>query len=173
MTPNPVTPDWRRATQIADFLGALILVYTLIIFASIIVSWVFSFGVRVPYSRPLNAVLDFLRDVTNPYLRIFRRLGLQFGPIDFSPIVAILVLLIGGRLHRGPDPPRMSARRTVLRTALVAVAVVVADQVTKAIVRARDLALRGGRPRPRDQARSTPATRAWPSACSRAAGRWS
>ena len=62
---------------------------------------VFSFGVRVPYSRPLNAVLDFLRDVTNPYLRIFRRLGLQFGPIDFSPIVAILVLQIGGRLIVG------------------------------------------------------------------------
>ena len=52
--------------QIADFLSALITVYTLIIFASIIVSWVFSFGVRVPYSRPLNAVLDFLRDVTEP-----------------------------------------------------------------------------------------------------------
>jgi uncharacterized protein YggT (Ycf19 family) len=75
-------------TQIADFVAALVGVYTLIIFASIIVSWIFSFGVRVPYSRPLNAVLDFLRDVTNPYLRLFRRLGLQFGPIDFSPIVA-------------------------------------------------------------------------------------
>jgi YggT family protein len=84
--------------DIADFLAALILVYTLIIFASIIVSWLFSFGVRVPYSRPLNAFFDFLRDVTNPYLRIFRRLGLQFGPIDFSPVVAILVLTIGGRL---------------------------------------------------------------------------
>ncbi len=84
--------------EIADFLEALILVYTLIIFASIIVSWIFSFGVRMPYSRPLNAVLDFLRDVTNPFLRIFRRLGLQFGPIDFSPIVAILVLQIGGNL---------------------------------------------------------------------------
>ena len=39
-------------TQIADFLGALILVYTLIIFASIIVSWIFSFGVRVPVLAP-------------------------------------------------------------------------------------------------------------------------
>ena len=87
--------------QIADFLSALITVYTLIIFASIIVSWVFSFGMRVPYSRPLNAVFDFLRDVTNPYLRIFRRLGLQFGPIDFSPVVAILVLQIGGGLLVG------------------------------------------------------------------------
>ena len=84
--------------QIADFLSALIYVYTLIIFAWIIISWVLSFGVRIPYSRPVNAVLDFLRDVTNPFLRIFRRLGLQFGPIDFSPIVAILVLQFGGRL---------------------------------------------------------------------------
>jgi YggT family protein len=83
--------------QIADFLSALIDVYTLIIFAWIIVSWIFSFGVRIPYSRPVNAVLDFLRDVTNPYLRIFRRLGLQFGPIDLSPMVAILVLVIGGQ----------------------------------------------------------------------------
>ena len=83
--------------EVIGFLHSLILVYTLIIFASIIVSWVFSFGVRVPYSRPLNAVFDFLRDVTNPYLRLFRRLGLQFGPIDFSPIVAIIVLrFVGG-----------------------------------------------------------------------------
>src|SRR3954451_13314470 len=84
--------------QIADFLSALITVYTLIIFASIIVSWIFSFGVRVPYSRPLNAVLDFLRDVTNPYLRIFRRLGLQIGPMDLSPIPAILVLGVVGQM---------------------------------------------------------------------------
>jgi YggT family protein len=88
--------------QIADFVAALINVYTLIIFAWIIISWVLSFGVRIPYSRPVNAVLDFLRDVTNPFLRIFRRLGLQFGPVDFSPIVAILVLqFIGGRLIVG------------------------------------------------------------------------
>jgi YggT family protein len=84
--------------QVADFVSALISVYTLIIFAWIIVSWVFSFGVRIPYSRPVNAVLDFLRDVTNPYLRIWRRLGLQFGPMDFSPVVGILVLVIGGRI---------------------------------------------------------------------------
>ncbi len=84
--------------QIADFLSALITVYALIIFAWIIVSWVFSFGVRIPYSRPVNAVLDFLRDVTNPYLRIFRKLGLQFGPVDLSPMVGILVLIFGGQL---------------------------------------------------------------------------
>jgi YggT family protein len=85
-------------SEIAGFLESLIFVYVLIIIAYIVSSLVFSFGLRLPYSRPVNAVLDFLRDVTNPYLRLFRRLGLQFGPIDFSPIVAILVLQIGGNI---------------------------------------------------------------------------
>ena len=84
--------------QIADFLQALIQVYAIIVIGWVVVSFLFSLGVRVPYSRPVNAVLDFLRDVTEPFLRIFRRLGLQFGPVDFSPIVAILVLYIGGGL---------------------------------------------------------------------------
>jgi YggT family protein len=84
--------------QIADFVGALFWVYTAIIIAWVVVSFLFSLGVRVPYSRPVNAVLDFLRDTSEPFLRIFRRLGLQFGPIDFSPIVAIIVLRIGGTI---------------------------------------------------------------------------
>lgn len=87
--------------QIADFLDALILVYTLCIFAWIVASLVFSFGARIPYSRPLNAVLDFLRDVTEPYLRIFRRLPLRIGPLDLTPIVAILVLRIVGGIVVG------------------------------------------------------------------------
>ena len=85
--------------QIAEFLSALINVYSLIIIAWIVVSWVLSFGVRIPYSRPVNAVLDFLRDVTEPYLRLFRVLPLRIGPLDLTPIVAILVLqIVGGIL---------------------------------------------------------------------------
>ena len=84
--------------EIADFLSALIFVYTICIVAWIVASFVFSLGGRVPYNRVLNAVLDFLRDVTEPYLRIFRRLPLRVGPLDLSPIVAILALQIVGRL---------------------------------------------------------------------------
>ena len=82
--------------DIADFVSALVFVYTLCIVAWIVASVVFSLGGRVPYNRVLNAVLDFLRDVSEPYLRIFRRLGLRLGPIDFSPIVALIVLRIAG-----------------------------------------------------------------------------
>ena len=91
--------------QIADFLSALITVYVIIIIAWIVVSFVFALGARVPYSRPINAVLDFLRDVTEPYLRLFRRLPLRIGPIDLSPIVAIFALrIVGGILVNLIDP---------------------------------------------------------------------
>jgi YggT family protein len=91
--------------QIADFLAALIRVYSLLIIAWIVVSFVFAFGARLPYSRPLNAILDFLRDVSEPYLRIFRRLPLRIGPLDLSPMVAIFVLLIvGGLIVNVIDP---------------------------------------------------------------------
>jgi YggT family protein len=84
--------------QVADFLSALILVYTLIIFVYIITSLIFSFGGRVPYSRWSDAVLGFLRDVCEPYLSIFRRFIPPIGPLDISPIVAILLLQFGGGL---------------------------------------------------------------------------
>ena len=91
--------------QIAEFLSALIWVYVIIIIAWIVVQFVFSMGARVPYSRPLNAVLDFLRDVSEPYLRIFRRLPLRIGPLDLSPIVAILALRIVGGIIVGLIDP--------------------------------------------------------------------
>jgi YggT family protein len=82
--------------KIAEFLSALIWVYSLCLIAWIIVQFVFAMGVRMPWSRPINAVLDFLRDVSEPYLRIFRRLGLRIGPIDLSPIVALILLRVVG-----------------------------------------------------------------------------
>lgn len=88
-------------TEIAGFLSALLTVYVLILIAYIVTSLIFSFGARVPYNRFASAVLDFLRDVAEPYLRIFRRLGLQIGPLDLSPIVAILVLQIVGGIVVG------------------------------------------------------------------------
>ena len=84
-------------TEIADFLSALLTVYLIIIIAWIIASFVFSMGVRVPYYRWLNALLDFLRDTANPWLNLFRRLPLRIGPLDLTPIVAIIALqVIGG-----------------------------------------------------------------------------
>ena len=82
--------------DIADFVSAAVLVYTILIFVYILSNLLFAFGGRMPYNRWSNAVLTFLRDVCDPYLRIFRRFIPQFGAFDFSPIVAVIVLQIVG-----------------------------------------------------------------------------
>lgn len=92
--------------EIADFVSALFGVYIIIVLAWVVAQFIFSMGVSVPYSRPLNAVLDFLRDCAEPWLRIFRRLGLRIGPFDLSPIVAILVLQVIRALLVGIIDPR-------------------------------------------------------------------
>ena len=79
-------------TQVADFLSTVIYVYTLLIILYIVLQLLFSVGIRPPYSRTLDALLGFLRDICEPYLRIFRRMLPLFGGIDFSPILAIIVL---------------------------------------------------------------------------------
>jgi YggT family protein len=78
--------------DVANYVDALFTVYILIIFVYILVNLLFSFGVRTPYSRWSDAVLNFLRDVTEPYLRLFRRFIPPIGMFDLSPMVAIIVL---------------------------------------------------------------------------------
>jgi YggT family protein len=91
-------------TTVGDYIYWLARVYSLVIFAYIVSTWIISFGVRIPYSSATNAVLTFLRDVSEPYLRIFRRVLPPFGGLDLSPIIALLVLnflaqLIGNAVH--------------------------------------------------------------------------
>jgi YggT family protein len=86
---------------IADYVYALFLVYSVIIVIYVLSSLVFSLGVRVPYSRWSDAVLGFLRDVCEPYLRIFRRFIPMIGPLDISPIVALIVLSLVGSVVEG------------------------------------------------------------------------
>jgi YggT family protein len=81
-------------TQIADYLSTLIYVYTLLIILYIVIQLLFSVGVRPPYSRTVDIVLDFLRDICEPFLRIFRRVIPPFGGLDLSPILAIISLQI-------------------------------------------------------------------------------
>jgi YggT family protein len=78
----------------ASYVAALFEVYMILIFIYILVNLVFSFGWRPPYSRYSDAVLGFLRDICEPYLRIFRRFIPSLGMFDFSPIIAIFVLVI-------------------------------------------------------------------------------
>ena len=91
--------------DLADYVYAVFVVYTLLIIAYILSSLFFGFGGRVPYARWSSAILGFLRDVCEPFLGLFRRFIPPLGPLDLSPIIAIFVLqIVGGiivRLIRG------------------------------------------------------------------------
>jgi YggT family protein len=85
-------------TDIAHYVNTLIIVYIVLIFVRILMSWV----PRVPYYRWLDAILNFVREVTDPYLNLFRRFmpALRVGGagLDLSPMVATFVLIIVGRI---------------------------------------------------------------------------
>lgn len=76
-------------SSLASFVYVFLWVYILLLFAYILTSWV-----RVPYNPWLNRVQRFLYDVCDPYLRIFRRFLPPLGPLDLSPMVAIIVLFV-------------------------------------------------------------------------------
>lgn len=78
--------------DIANYVGALFEVYVALILIYVLSQLLFSFGVRPSYSRVLDVILNFLRDVSEPWLRIFRRFVPAIGALDLSPMVAIIAL---------------------------------------------------------------------------------
>src|SRR6476646_5208328 len=83
--------------DVADYVSTLITVYVIVIFVRILMSWV-----RLPYNRWLSAFLGFVTDVTDPYLRLFRRVlplvKLGPGAIDIRPMIATIVLIVVGQI---------------------------------------------------------------------------
>jgi YggT family protein len=76
-------------SRIESFVDVFIGVYILLILAYIVLSWI-----RLPYSVWLSRIQRFLYDVCDPYLRLFRRLVPPFGPLDLSPMLAVIVLIV-------------------------------------------------------------------------------
>ena len=78
-------------TQAQNFIEVFVDVYALTLVLYILASWL-----RLPYS--LNPLQRFLHEVCDPYLRLWRRiLPLSFGPMDFTPMVAIFALIFIGQ----------------------------------------------------------------------------
>ncbi len=84
--------------DVANYVSAVFEVYIALIFIYILFNLLFSFGLRTPYSRWADAVLSFLRDVSEPYLRLFRRFIPPLGAFDLSPMIGIIVLYIARTL---------------------------------------------------------------------------
>lgn len=82
------------ASSLQQFVSVFFNVYILLILAYVLTSWI-----RMPYA--LHRLQRFLDDVCEPYIRLFRRVLPSFGPLDLSPIVAVITLVVVQRVLDG------------------------------------------------------------------------
>jgi YggT family protein len=87
--------------DVADYVSALFVVYVILIFARIVISFV----PRMPYRPWLRSVLDFITESTDPYLNFFRRFLPRIGgggfALDLSPMIGLIVLFVAQALVVG------------------------------------------------------------------------
>jgi YggT family protein len=80
--------------NVADYVAALFIVYVILIFARIVISFI----PRMPYRPWLRSVLDFVTETTDPYLNFFRRFLPPIGgggfALDLSPMIGLIVLFV-------------------------------------------------------------------------------
>ncbi|HZQ81900.1 MAG TPA: YggT family protein [Gaiellaceae bacterium] len=78
-------------SEVELFLDVFVGVYVLTIFIYVLTSWI-----QLPYS--LRSVQRFLYDACEPYIRLWRRILPSAGPIDLSPMVAVIALIAAERI---------------------------------------------------------------------------
>jgi uncharacterized protein YggT (Ycf19 family) len=82
-----ILPLGDAISSVETFVNVFITLYGIVLLVYILMSWV-----RLPYSPTLNRIQRFLHDVSEPYLRLFRRLLPSAGAFDLSPVLAFVSL---------------------------------------------------------------------------------
>jgi YggT family protein len=94
-------PPALTRNDAADYVQALFIVYFVLIFVRILLTWV----PRMPYNRYLRAAVGFIEEVTDPYLNVFRRFIPPLGgggfALDLSPMLAMAILYFVGLIVVG------------------------------------------------------------------------
>jgi YggT family protein len=86
---------------ILEFVSYLITLYTYVIIANVILSWLMAFGVVNPYNQTVRAISNALNMLTEPLLRPIRNALPSLGAIDISPIFLLLAcFFVQGLIHR-------------------------------------------------------------------------
>ena len=76
------------------FLVRLLDFYTLIVFFYVVVSWLFHFNILNSQNIFLWRVFESLKKLTDPPLNYIRRYLPNFGGLDLSPVLLILIIYL-------------------------------------------------------------------------------
>jgi YggT family protein len=79
----------------------LLSVLTWIIIIQVVLSWLFAFNVLNTSSGGVRAFVLALDKITGPLYRPIRRLLPDFGGIDFSPLVVLILIQVLRKLLQG------------------------------------------------------------------------
>jgi YggT family protein len=76
--------------ELLGFISYLITLYTYIIIAGVVLSWLMAFGIVNPYNQTVRAIDRALSALTEPLLRPIRNILPNMGAVDLSPLVLLL-----------------------------------------------------------------------------------
>ncbi|MCP4307829.1 MAG: YggT family protein [bacterium] len=76
-----------------SFISWLLQLYIYVLIASAVLSWLIAFNVVNTGNQFVAALVQFLHVVTEPVLRPIRNILPNFGGIDISPVVVILIII--------------------------------------------------------------------------------
>ena len=83
---------------VADVLLLILQLYTYVIIAAVIASWLVGFGIINSYNPLARGVLRALHGLTEPVLGPIRRMMPALGGLDLSPLVALILIYFLQRL---------------------------------------------------------------------------
>ena len=76
--------------ELLGFISYLITLYTYVVIAVVIVSWLMAFGVVNPYNPIVRSIWQALKAVTEPLLGPIRNAMPNLGGLDISPVILLL-----------------------------------------------------------------------------------
>ena len=85
------------SNRTVDFLQTFVVTFTWL-YIAIIIAWMLSSWVRLPYNIWINRIRTFLDETASPFVGVFRRFVPRIGMLDLSPLVALIVLQVGARI---------------------------------------------------------------------------
>ena len=76
--------------ELLVFISYVITLYTYVIIANVIMSWLMAFGVINPHNPMVRSIWQGINALTEPLLQPIRKLLPNMGGLDISPIILLL-----------------------------------------------------------------------------------